>query len=133
MTVSSRAKQGIVNAASNVYAQAVVTAAGTSYAELIASTSVPILVTHVFRYSPGSVTIGVTDVILGTGASSSEVVCFTGRAAGASSSSVVPAEVVFALPYPIRIAAGVRVAIKLGASDSNSTLGIIYVKESDVR
>lgn len=131
MSVTSRPRKDIVDAASNVYTTTPVTSSGTSWVQVIASTSTTILVTFVGQLA-ASEPANPTTITLGIGGAGAEVTVFTGRHALIYTSANYWGHGVFSLPYPIRIPAGTRVALKTDTG-TGSQMWISYVSESDVR
>ena len=135
MGVTAQKFRGIVNAAADVYTQAGATANGTAYVQIVASTSVPILVVAIHSFGSTPRPPSPADVILATGAAASEVAVATvntGGGAGASGSNTAGGGALFSLPFPIRVGAGIRLAMKLSAADTVSVFGIVYINESAV-
>ena len=128
MSVSGQDRKQVVAAASSVYQLATATANGTTYVQLISSTSAAILITHVFRSFPTTQNMAAGTVTLATGAAASEVAILTFQHPYTNDTQLY----LYTLPYPIRVTSGTRVAMKGTQADTATLFGINYVNESAV-
>lgn len=120
MGVSTTPKRKIVFSAANVVTCSYTSSSSTNvWSQLIASTSTSIYVTAlIFARNPGNAVVD-----LGTGAAGSETVL-------ASTKGYLDNTVFLALPYPLRIPASTRVAMR--NNGGNMVMGFQYVTEGSV-